>query len=160
MSAREVIVPAALVLLALCACAQLDRFAEANRERDRALQAFVAAQDAAREQLTLFREEPRRSCGSPHLAQASAGANANLALLAPSRPMDPSVVTSVEAVYGNRPIFDVAGLTLDVAHAAADAGCPEQARVLYRYVLDRYVKSDYADDRQRAEVGLAEIGGQ
>jgi hypothetical protein len=156
------LLPAALILSALCACAQL----EPDGERDRALQAFVAAQDAARDQLRLFQDEPRGSCGSEHLAQASAGANANLALLDPSherdpsRPLDPGVVAFVQTTYGNRPIDDVADLTLDVAKDAAEAGCPQQARVLYRYVLDRYVKSDYAGYRQRAEVGLAQIGRQ
>jgi hypothetical protein len=32
--------------------------------------------------------------------------------------------------------------------------------VLYRYVIDRYVKSDYIDYRQQAEAGLAEVGGE
>lgn len=158
--------PAALILLALGACAQLDQFAQSNGERDQALQAFVTAQDDAEDQLRAFQKEPHGSCGSQHLAQASAGANANLALLDPSsptdasRPLDPSVVPLVESVYGTRPVAGVAKLTLDVANAAADAGCPEQARVLYRYVIDRYVKSDYAGYRQRAEVGLAAIGGK
>jgi hypothetical protein len=153
-------------LSVLCACAQLDRFAEPDGQREQAFQAFVAAQDEAEHQLRLFLQESRGSCGSPHLAKASAGANANLALLDPShptdpsRPLDPGVVPFVQTTYGNRPIADVASLTLDVANAAADAGCPEQARVLYRYVIDRYVKSDYTDYRQRAEAGLAQIGGQ
>jgi hypothetical protein len=154
--------PAALMLSALCACTQL---AGSYGERDRALGAFVAAQDEARHQLRLFQEEPKRSCSSEHLAKASAGADANLALLDPSgptdraRPLDPSAVSAIEAVYGHRPVDDIANLTLDVAKEAAEAGCPDQARVLYRYVLDRYVKSDDADYRQRAEAGLAEIGG-
>jgi hypothetical protein len=163
LSAHKLIMAAAPVLLALCACSQMDQF---NRERDQALSAFVAAQDAARDQLRLFQQEPHGSCGSQHLAQASAGANANLALLDPAhpadpaRPLDPSVVPAVTAQYGNRPLGDAASLTLDVANAAADAGCPDQARVLYGYVIDRYVKSDFAGYRQRAELGLAQLGGQ
>jgi hypothetical protein len=158
----ELIIQGASLLLALCACALL----EPGGEREQAMRAFVAAQDEARYQLRLFQKEPHRSCGSQHLAKASAGANANLALLDPARqtdparPMDPSVVSTVETTYGHRPVDDVASLTLDVANEAAEAGCPEQARVLYRYVLDRYVKSGYADYRQRAEVGLADLGGQ
>ena len=111
----ELVVAAASVLLALCACAQL---AGPDGERDQALGAFVAAQDEARHQLRLFQEEPHRSCDSEHLAKASAGANANLALLDPSHPadpthpLDPSVVDFAQTTYGNRPIEDVAALTL------------------------------------------------
>ena len=164
MIARKFIMAAAPIL-ALCGCAQLERFNESNRERDQALQAFVAAQDSARDQLRLFQREPRGSCGSEHLAQASAGASANLALLDPARkadparPLDPSLVPFVQTSYGNRPIADVASLTLDVANAAADAGCPDQARVLYRYVIDRYANADFTGFRQRAQVGLAQLGG-
>lgn len=158
MIAPKLIIPAAVILPALFACAELD-------QRDQALRAFADAQDAARDQLTLFQREPRGSCGSEHLAQASAGAEANLALLDfsrpidPARPIDPSVVAFVETTYGSRPVSDTASLTIDIAKSAANAGCPDQARVLYRYVIDRYVRSDYADYRQRAEVGLAELGG-
>ena len=149
------------VLVALCACAQLGG---PTGEREQAFDRFVAAEDEARHQLRLFQEEPRRTCASEHLAKASAGADANLVLLVPSgqsersRPIDPSVVHLVETTYGSRPVQDVASLTLDVANEAAEAGCADQARVLYRDVLDRYVGSDYIDDRQRAELGLAQIG--
>ena len=152
--------PAVSILLALCACAQL------GGERDRAFSAFVDAQDEARHQLRLFQAEPRGSCGSEHLAKAAAGANANLALLDPSRPadparpLDPAVVRSVQITYGNRPIADAASLTLDVANAAATAGCPDQARVLYRSVIDRYVNADFTGFRQRAQAGLTQLGGQ
>ena len=158
MIASKLIIPAALILPVLCACAM--------GEREQAYDAFAAAQDEARHQLRLFQDEPHRSCTSEHLAKASAGANANLALLDPSRerdpsrPLEPNAVASVQTNYGNRPISDVADLTLDVAKAAAEAGCTEQARVLYQYVLDRYGASDYAGYRQRAEVGLAEIGAK
>jgi hypothetical protein len=166
MIAPRLMIPAAPILLALFGCAPLDRLAGPEGERGPALQAFVAAQDEARHQLRLFEQEPRGSCDSEHLAKASAGADANLALLDPSRradparPLDPSVVDFVQTTYGNRPIADAAGLTLDIASAAVRAGCKDQARVLYRYVIDRYVKSDYADYRQQAEAGLAEVGGQ
>jgi hypothetical protein len=33
-------------------------------------------------------------------------------------------------------------------------------RALYRQILDRYVRPDYAQYRQRAKVGLSAIGGQ
>ena len=66
---------------------------------------------------------------------------------------------SSRPAYGNRPIADVASLTLDVANAAADAGCPDQARVLYRYVIDRYANADFTGFRQRAQVGLSQLGG-
>ena len=154
------LLPAVPILLALCACAQFDG------ERDRALSAFVDAQDEARHQLRLFQAEPRGSCGSEHLAKASAGANGNLALLDPSRPadparpLDPAVVRSVQTTYGNQPIGDAASLTLDIANAAATAGCPDQARVLYRYVIDRYVNADFIGFRQRAQAGLTQLGGQ
>jgi hypothetical protein len=153
MIAPRLMIPAAPILLALFGCAPLDRLAGPEGERGPALQAFVAAQDEARHQLRLFEQEPRGSCDSEHLAKASAGADANLALLDPSR-------RAVQTTYGNRPIADAAGLTLDIASAAVRAGCKDQARVLYRYVIDRYVKSDYADYRQQAEAGLAEVGGQ
>lgn len=155
--------PAALILPALCACAQQGP-STGSGDRDQAFQEFVTAQDAARDQLNLFQREPHPSCGSEHLARASAGAETNLALLAPSPPNDPSgpidagVVSSTESLYGTRPAASVANLTLEIASSAANAGCPEQARVLYRYVVDRYVRSDYAGYRQRAEVGLAELG--
>ena len=154
---------AAAILLALSACAELGG---SDGGRGQAFDAFVAAEDEAQHQLRLFQEEPHRSCTSEHLAKASAGANTNLALLDPSHPpdptrdLDPGVVSFVQTTYGNRPIEDVAGLTLAVANSAADAGCKDQARVLYRYVLDRYVKSDYASYRQRAEVGLAQLEGK
>jgi hypothetical protein len=163
MSARKLVIPAVPILLTLCACAELPG---SYGERDRALSTFVAAQDEARHQLRLFQDEPQRSCDSEHLAKASAGANANLALLEPSRetdpsrPLDASVVPFVQTTYGSQPIGDVASLTVDVANAAAKAGCPDQARVLYRYVIDRYDGSDYVHYRQRAEAGLTGIGGQ
>ena len=159
----ELIIPAASILLALCACAELGG---PDGGRGQAFDAFVVAEDEAQHQLRLFQEEQHGSCDSEHLAKASAGANANLALLDPTheadptRPLDPAVVDFVQTTYGNRPIEDIAGLTLDVARSAAEAGCTDQARVLYRYVLDRYVRSDYARYRQRAEVGLAQLGGQ
>ncbi len=157
MRAPKPIIPAAPILLALAACAQIG---QPDPERDQALTAFVTAQDEARDQLRLFQNEPHGSCGSQHLAQASSGAEANLALLDPSRRMDPSVVPAVAEIYGQRPVADAASLTLDVADEAAESGCPDQARSLYRSVIDRYVRSDYAGYRQRAEVGLAEIEGQ
>jgi hypothetical protein len=164
MFARTLGMPAALMLFALCACAELDWSGGPRGERNQALDAFVRAQDETRHQLRLFEGEPHGSCGSEHLAKASAGADANLALLAParaagaSRPVDADVIQSVETTHGTRPVADVASLTLDIANAAAEAGCPDQARALYRQILDRYVRPDYAQYRQRAQVGLAQIG--
>jgi hypothetical protein len=40
------------------------------------------------------------------------------------------------------------------------AGRSDQARALYRQILDRYVRPDYAQYRQGAKVGLSAIGGQ
>jgi hypothetical protein len=163
MIGRQIIGPAALTLLALCAC-QLDWSGAPGGERDQALSAFVTAQDEARHQLRLFQDEPHGACASEHLAKASAGADANLGLLVPSDqgrpsgPPDASLVSAVETTYGPRPVGDVASLTLDLANAAAAAGCPDQAKALYRAVLDRYVRPDYAQYRQRAQVGLAQIG--
>jgi hypothetical protein len=166
MIARTLAMPAALMMFALCACGELDWSGGPGGERNQALNAFVRAQDEARHQLRLFQGEPHGSCGSEHLAKASAGADANLALLAPgraadaSRPVDADVIKSVETTYGTRPVTEVASLTLDIANAAAEAGCPDQARALYRQILDRYVRPDYAQYRQRAKVGLSAIGGQ
>jgi hypothetical protein len=166
MIAPRLVIAVAPILLALSACAQLELGAGPDGQSEQAFQTFVAAQDEARHQLRLFEDEPHGSCTSEHLAKASAGANANLALLDPSqkadptRPLDPSVVDFVQTTYGGRPIADAASLTLDIANAAARSGCKDQARVLYRYVIDRYVKSDYIDYRQQAEAGLAEVGGE
>jgi hypothetical protein len=90
-------------------------------------------------------QEPDGQCDSPHLARASDEVTAAFEAAA--------VMT-----YRNA-IDEVAALTLDVADAAADKGCPAQARLLYRHVVRTFVGTAYAAYRQRAEIGLAEIRG-
>jgi len=52
-----------------------------------------------------------------------------------------------------------AGWVLDVADGAADHGCPDLARKLYRHVIETYIGWGYAAHRQRAEIGLADLRG-
>lgn len=91
-----------------------------------------------------FRQEAEGSCDSSNLAQAERGAR-NVARYS---------VPTLE----NQQL--AASLLLDVADAAAEKGCLEYARGLYRGVIREYIGTGYAAHRQRAEVGLGDLRAQ
>jgi hypothetical protein len=108
-------------------------------------QPWRTEKEITEQELAMFKGEPRGSCQSPHLARASQVSSEDTLVKAAG--------AHTKALYEN------AELTLEVADAAADAGCPEQARALYREVIRTFTGSGYAAHRQRAEIGLAELRG-
>jgi len=92
--------------------------------------------------LDAFLAEPRGNCSSASLEAAAAS-----------------------AVYVGIASDDLslrqqgAGWVLDVADGAADHGCPDFARKLYRHVIEVYIGLGYTAHRQRAEIGLADLRG-
>jgi hypothetical protein len=46
---------------------------------------------------------------------------------------------------------------LDLADAAASHGCPKLADQVYREVIKTYIGSDYAAQRQRAQIGIEDV---
>ena len=95
-----------------------------------------------RHHLRRLAEEPGSGCQSEDLRAAVDGA-----------------VEVAMAASGAGDVNDntlAAGLLLDIADAAADHECADDARALYRFVVRVYVGSAYTAHRQRAEIGLAD----
>jgi hypothetical protein len=53
-----------------------------------------------------------------------------------------------------------AGWLLDVGDAAAEHGCPEEARMTYQFVIKVFIGEGYAAHRQRAQIGLDDLRAQ
>ena len=126
---------AAVLTLVVAGCTHEDRLAdqEAALERQIAaageqIRAFERAiADAVRWHLASFRAAPPGSCTSPNLALAAMAASSL------------ATVEGTGRVTARGVAFDddrfATGLLLDIAAAAADRGCPEVARILYRSAI-------------------------
>jgi len=98
--------------------------------------------DLTHNPLNAFLAGPRGDCKSKSLGEAAASA------------MFAGIATDDLSLRQQG-----AGWVLDVADGAADHGCPDLARKLYRHVIETYIGWGYAAHRQRAEIGLADLRG-
>lgn len=90
--------------------------------------------------LDAYRQEPPGSCASKSLMEAKLWAGGF------ASSFERTATVEQRRLYGT--------LALDVADAARERGCPDEAKGVYDGVLRAYVDGDYEDLRQRAEQGL------
>jgi hypothetical protein len=114
-------------------------------ERARRDELIGRADEAVRDGLRRFAAEPDSACDSGALAAAERAA----LTAATAAAIDSGELDTIAAT---------AGLLLDVADAAADRGCADVARSLYQTVIAGYTGRTYAAQRQRAEIGLNDLG--
>ena len=53
--------------------------------------------------------------------------------------------------------LDLGSTIVDIADAALKAGCKEEARALYDYVIAVFVGGNFASIRQRAQIGIEDL---
>ena len=102
--------------------------------------------DAIHDPLNAFLAGPPADCTSESLGQAATSAMF----------WGVAVGSSIDDLSARQQGAD---WVLDVADGAADHGCPDLARKLYRHVIETYIGWGYAAHRQRAEIGLADLRG-
>ena len=105
--------------------------------------------DLIRKPLSLFTSESPPRCDSENLRKAVANA-LNMVETIESRKitMDP------------KEQLNLATTIVDVADAARKAGCNKEARAVYDYVIAVFVGSGYGALRQRAEIGIQDLGAR
>jgi hypothetical protein len=105
--------------------------------------------DLIRKPLSLFTSESPPRCDSENLRKAVANA-LNVVETIESRKisMDPKEQLNLGAII------------VDVADAARKAGCDNEARAVYDYVIAVFVGSGYGAVRQRAEIGIQDLGAR
>jgi predicted nuclease with TOPRIM domain len=105
--------------------------------------------DLIRKPLSLFTSESPPRCDSENLRKAVANA-LNVVETIESRKisMDPKEQLNLGAII------------VDVADAARKAGCDKEARAVYDYVIAVCVGSGYGAVRQRAEIGIQDLGAR
>jgi predicted nuclease with TOPRIM domain len=103
--------------------------------------------DLIRKPLSLFTHESQPRCDSENLRKSVANA-LNVVETIESRKikMDPKEQLNLGATI------------VDVADAARKAGCNKEARAVYDYVIAVFVGSGYGALRQRAELGIQDLG--
>jgi len=103
--------------------------------------------DLIRKPLSRFLNESPPRCDSENLRKAVANA-LNVVEIIEARKIETDPEEQV-----------ILGATIvDVADAARKAGCNKEARAIYDYVVGVFVGSGYAALRQRAEIGIQDLG--